>query len=249
MSEEKNAGVQPGQVPPALGYAFARPQLATLALTHSSHANENGGEHNQRLEFLGDAVLELCVTAELFSRFPKAREGELTRMRSEMVKSATLAAVAESLGLGAALLLGRGEDAQAGRTKQSVLEDALEAMLGAIYLDGGLEAAREVVLRIFAGLWPRALPGQGGQDSKTRLQEMALRRLGGSPLYRLLAARGPAHAPSYEVELLLPDGRSFVASAPACKKAEHAAAALALAALGEEDAAESEAERTPDRAV
>ena len=151
----------------ALGHDFARADLLRLALTHSSWANEHGAgqEHNERLEFLGDAVLELCVSQKLFSSIPGAREGELTRLRSELVSTESLAQRAREQGLDKRLLLGRGEERQGGRERDTVLSDLFEAVLGAIFADGGFAAAasgpstRPRKRRL--SCWARAYDGAG----------------------------------------------------------------------------------------
>lgn len=229
-----------------LGHAFDRPALLELALTHSSWSNEYGmgQKHNERQEFLGDAVLELSVSWELFCRFPGAREGELTKMRALLVSTVSLAQRARELGLDALIKLGKGEENQGGRSRDAVLSDALEAVLAAVYEDGGYEAARESVRRIFAAHWPQAAAKQPRlKDNKTRLQEAALQLFKERPSYVQLASRGPEHAKIFEVLLRLPDGREFPASGSSCKKAEQEAARLALAAL--EDAAGLSGEDTP----
>lgn len=222
----------------ALGHAFLRPELLDLALTHSSWANENGrGEHahNERLEFLGDAVLELCVSAQLYRRFPEAREGQLTRMRAHLVSTVSLAERARKIGLDALLKLGRGEENQGGRSRDSVLSDAFEAVLAAVYEDGGFVAAQDAVGRLFADRWPvcaeRTLP----KDCKTRLQEASQQKFGRAPLYTRVGSRGPEHAKIFEVALHLPDGTEIVAAGRSCKKAEQDAARQALEYLGRTD--------------
>ncbi|MEG6502593.1 MULTISPECIES: ribonuclease III [unclassified Desulfovibrio] len=219
-----------------LGHGFIRKDLLELALTHSSWANEcgPGQEHNERQEFLGDAVLELCVSWELYRRFPSAREGELTKMRSGLVSAVSLAERARSMGLDRLLKLGRGEESQGGRKRDAVLSDALEAVLAAIYEDGGFAAAQEAVARIFAGQWPsRAGDGKASKDYKTRLQEASQQRYGQAPLYTRVGSHGPEHSKVFEVALRLPDGTEFSASGSSCKKAEQQAACMALEALGE----------------
>ena len=131
-----------------IGYRFKDESLLVLAVTHSSWANEHaaGNAHNERLEFLGDAVLEIAVSAQLFARFPDAREGELTRLRSSLVNEATLAAVARKLHLDGCLRLARGEENQGGRQRDSLLSDAMEAVFGGVFVDGGIEEARAVKL-------------------------------------------------------------------------------------------------------
>lgn len=216
-----------------LGHEFRKPALLSLALTHTSFANEAGrrGMHNERLEFLGDAVLELCVSEQLYERFPAAREGELTRMRAHLVSTVALAPLARELGLDQALLLGRGEESQGGRNRDAILSDALEAVLAAVFCDGGFSAARAAVGRVFAGHWPESGGGEPEKrvkDAKSHLQEVAQARFRACPVYALVGSSGPEHAKIFRVSLTLPDGRRYEAESTSCKKAEHCAAALAL---------------------
>ena len=213
-----------------LSHAFGDYRLLELALTHSSWANERGqaGQHNERQEFLGDAVLELCVSWELYRRFPSLREGELTRLRADMVGTASLARKARELGLDALLLLGCGEERQGGRSRDAILSDVFEAVLAAVYQDGGYAAAQGVVERVFAQDWPRDVTPQRSKDHKTHLQELCLQRFKGRPAYSLLACSGPEHARVFDVMLELPDGRAFYAQGRSCKKAEQEAARLAV---------------------
>jgi len=215
---------------PVLGYTFVKPELLDLALTHSSWANEcgMGQNHNERLEFLGDAVLEICVSAQLYRRFPDAREGELTKMRAHLVSTVSLAERARKIGLDTMLKLGRGEESQGGRTRDGVLSDAFEAMLAAVYEDGGFDAAREAVARLFADRWPTAASKTMPKDYKTRLQEASQQQFGEAPLYTRLGSNGPEHAKVFEIGVKLPDGREFVATGSSCKKAEQNAAQQAL---------------------
>lgn len=217
-----------------IGYAFADAGLLILALTHSSWANENGREHqhNQRLEFLGDAVLELCVSDELFHRYPEAREGPLTEMRAGIVSEQSLAELARHLGLDAGMRLGRGEEMQRGRQKDSLLADVFEAVLAAVYEDGGYAAARNVVRHVFAPLWPATVKTAKDRDPKSRLQEACQKMFREVPVYTLRSATGPEHAKIFDVSLCLPNGKHYYATNTSCKKAEQAAAANALAALG-----------------
>ncbi|WP_300787562.1 ribonuclease III [uncultured Desulfovibrio sp.] len=222
-----------GRLERALGYRFANRSLLALALTHSSWANEGGSlrQHNERLEFLGDAVLELAVSKELFERFTRLREGELTRLRSQLVSTPSLARLARSLDLGRALFMGRGEERQGGRDRDAVLSDAFEAVLAAVYEDGGFAAAHACVRKLFSPLWPKredASPRH--KDFKTLLQEIMQQRYRDRPLYRLLASHGPEHAKVFEVVVSLPDGREYAACGTSCKKAEQEAARLALEA-------------------
>jgi len=221
------------QIEKRLGYAFQCHALLDSALTHSSWANEQGqaGQHNERQEFLGDAVLELCVSWELFQRFPAVREGELTKLRSEMVSTASLARKARELGLDVALKLGRGEEHQGGRNRDTVLSDALEAVLAAVFEDGGFAAAQKVTGRIFDGDWPKQIGQPTQKDYKTSLQEVVLQRFRERPSYSLVSAKGPEHAKVFDVCLNLPDGRTFRAQGRSRKRAEQEAARMALESL------------------
>lgn len=225
----------PALAGPALGHAFARPELLTTALTHSSWANERGDAlgHNERLEFLGDAVLELCVSEELFSRFPEAPEGELTLLRSQLVNEASLAALARRLCLEEHVRLGRGEENQGGRSRQALLSDVFEAVIGAIFLDGGYGAAKAFILRAFDGGWPKRPAAPKTKDFKSRLQEYTQKAHKSRPVYSLLGSEGPEHDKRFEIRLTLPDGQVITAVEKSVKKAEQMAALLALRALGE----------------
>ncbi|MDR2055580.1 MAG: ribonuclease III [Desulfovibrio sp.] len=221
-----------------LGHVFARPELLTQALTHSSLANEcpHAQEHNERLEFLGDAALELCVSSALFRRFPAAREGELSAMRSRLVSAGSLARLARELGLDKLLMLGRGEEMQGGRCRDSVLSDVFEALLAAVYEDGGFAAALAAVEGLFAPYWPGLdEEPRRPKDYKTRLQEKTLQIFRDRPRYQMKASHGPDHARVFSVALRLPDGREFSGSGTSCKSAEQDAARKALAALREEE--------------
>jgi len=219
----------------ALGHAFARPELLTTALTHSSWANERGDAlgHNERLEFLGDAVLELCVSEELFSRFPEAPEGELTLLRSQLVNESSLAAMARRLSLEDHILLGKGEENQGGRARPALLSDAFEAVIGALFLDGGYAAAKDFVVRVFEGVWPARPAAPKTKDFKSRLQEYTQKIHKSRPVYSLLGSDGPEHDKRFQVRLTLPGGRVITAVEKSVKKAEQMAARLALEALGE----------------
>lgn len=214
-----------------LHYEFSQVKLFIQALTHTSHANEHGGEHNERLEFLGDAVLELAVSHKLFQKFPEAQEGQLTRMRSALVSEQAPAAITRRIGLGPCLLLGKGEQAQGGRDKNSVLSDGLEALLGAVYLDGGLQAAQSCVEHMYAGQWPSPPEIFRPRDFKSQLQELTQRVWKARPVYTLSDSRGPEHAKKYTVTLTLPDGRQVEWTERSMRKAEQGAAAQALRML------------------
>ncbi|MGE4558471.1 MAG: ribonuclease III [Desulfovibrionaceae bacterium] len=220
----------------SIHYRFDQVKLLTQALTHSSHANEQGGgafENNERLEFLGDAVLELVVSRELYERYPEAAEGNLTRIRSSLVKEAALAGVAREIRLDQHLLLGKGEEGQGGRNRDSLLADGLEALIGAIFLDGGFEPAMRVVLDLLQDRWPQNLSVPRPRDYKSRLQELTQQLYKDRPVYSLLGASGPEHEKVFEVSVRLPTGETFIALETSLKRAEQGAAAQALHSLGE----------------
>jgi ribonuclease-3 len=217
-----------------IGHPFHDRARLELALTHKSFLNENpdcGRSHNERLEFLGDAVVDLAVGQIIMDQAPQASEGELSRRRATVVSEAALAEVALAVDLGQWLFLGRGEEQSGGRQKASVLADALEAIIGAIYLDAGFPAALEVVKRLFA----TRIAGAGraaGEDWKTRLQEEAARRRL-SVKYQVLSTSGPDHDKRFEVALLLGDVERARGQGKSKKEAEQKAAELALAWLAE----------------
>jgi ribonuclease III len=213
-----------------LDQPFQNLGLLDQALRHSSYAHDNpgSGPSNERLEFLGDAVLALTVSALLLARFPESSEGEMSRGRAALVNARQLAALARRLGLGAYLLLGRGEEGQAGREKPSLLANALEALLGAVYLDSGLEAAAQLTARWFGPLISSALPGQ---DFKTSLQEFTHARYKTPPSYHLLTESGPRHARHFQVEVRLKDQPLAQGEAHTKKEAEQQAAQKALKIL------------------
>lgn len=214
-----------------LGVAFRRRDLLRLALTHPSAVSGPGpaGRHNQRLEFLGDAVLQFILTAELYRRFPASEEGPLTQARARLVNGPALAAQARRLGLGAHLILGRGEAAAGGRERSSNLADAFEAVLGALYLDQGLEAATRVVKECFrAALDQIAVGAADLNNPKGELQERLQTEGRPPPTYRLEAVSGPDHARRF-VCSVHHEGRLLGSGEGASKKeAEAAAAAAAL---------------------
>lgn len=224
-----------------LGHTFQNAAILDEALTHASHANEAGiPYYNERLEYLGDAVLELCVSEILFSNHPDFDEGRLTKERSYIVREATLAKWAQTLGIPSLLRLGKGLEMQNGRENASILADAMEAVLGAVFLDGGYMAARKVVGRHMANGAQRDADAavasnranREAKDAKSRLQER-LQAMGGKPPSYVLKRRtGPDHASTFEVELCLSDGRAFAAGlGNSIKSAEFAAAENALAQL------------------
>ena len=218
-----------GALERVLGYAFTDRATLEVALRHTSWLNEHpgtAGGDNERLEFLGDAVLDLVVGHRLMTRFPELREGELSVTRAQVVSEAGLAEIAGALGLGQWLRLGKGEDKSGGRTKRSILADAFEAVVAAVYLDGGYPAAAAMVERLLA---PRieTVEHTGFYDFKTRLQEMALARLKLSPVYKVVAELGPDHAKRFVVEVWIGDELYARADGTSKKSADQQAAAAA----------------------
>ena len=203
-------------------------------MAHRSWCAETGHvESNERLEFLGDAVLGVVVTDHIFRTYPHLPEGELAKVRASVVNSAALAEVATELDLGAALLLGKGEDQSGGREKPSILADAMEALIGAVYIDRGLDAATELVMTLFGERMNEAAAGPGGQDYKTRLQELAARYLDALPHY-VVAAEGPDHAKSFHAVVYLGDQARGEGDGRSKKQAEQAAAREAWEKLAAE---------------
>lgn len=218
-------------------------------MAHRSYCAENPPLcSNERQEFLGDAVLGLVVTDHVFCTYPELPEGQLAKVRASVVNSVVLAEVAAELEVGAALLLGKGEAASGGRSKASILADAMEALIGATYLDGGWEPASALVLRLLGDRIQEAAAGPGGQDHKTRLQELASSRFGRLPTYTVIEA-GPDHAKRFVASVRL-DGRTWEGAMGRSKKqAEQAAAREAWAALSVEVAALAVAVEDPEDSV
>jgi ribonuclease III len=210
-----------------LGYSFKNGELLVQALTHSSHANERSRdvEDNEQLEFLGDSILGFLVSDYLFRAYPHLTEGQLSRLKGFFVSSANLVKYAEKLHLGTYLHLGKGEEKTGGRTKQALLVDALEAVLGAIYLDGGMDEARRMMLRFLepqmedVGESDRQL-----RDFKTELQEQLQARHRGRAEYTLASEEGPDHQKLFTVDVVI-DGAALASGAGLTKKAAEQAAA------------------------
>jgi len=217
-----------------LGHRFKDLSWLDQALRHSSFAHENpeAGPSNEQMEFLGDAVLALAVSHLLLQHFPQSSEGELSRGRAALVNARRLAVLARELDLGSCLLLGRGEEQQAGREKPSLLADALEAVIAAVFLDGGLQAADRLTRRWFTPLLGD-LAESPWQDFKTRLQELTQARGEGSPHYTLRSERGPSHARLFEVEVCLGERPLARGQGRTKKQAEQMAARQALETLAE----------------
>jgi ribonuclease III len=241
--------------PGRIGWDFRDGGLLIQALSHRSWCAEAGDvPSNERLEFLGDAVLGLVVAEHCYRVYPSLPEGALAKVRAAVVNTAVLAEVASELDLGAALLLGRGEDVSGGRRKASILANAVEAVIGAVYLDGGWDAAFRVVLDILGDRIELAAAGPGAEDFKTRLQEVVLHRIGELPRYEV-EGTGPDHARRYRATVLVAGNARGMGEGRSKKDAEQAAARVAWAALVEPDGGEvPEAARhgsepkVPDRA-
>jgi ribonuclease-3 len=218
----------PAALADRLGYAFRRPALLEQALTHRSF----GAVHNERLEFIGDAVLDCVIAVVLYARFPELPEGDLSRVRAHLVKRDTLARLARTLDLGRALRFGDGEQRSGGAERASNLADALEALFGAVFVDGGFEAAHAVIVGVYAADLATLTPTALGKDPKTRLQEWLQARKLPVPQYVVVAAAGEAHAQSFTVECrVAPLGEVAVGSGATRRAAEQAAAAAVYARL------------------
>ncbi len=216
-----------------LGYGFCRPDWLHQALVHSSYAYEQPqeGPSNERLEFLGDAVLSLVISDMLLAAFPEASEGQLSQRRAALVNARQLEVLARELRLGDFLLLGKGEERQSGRGKASVLANAMEAVLAAVYLDAGLEGARRVIARLYAGRLKHAGPRRSLGDFKTLLQEYTLKQFGLAPSYHLVSTGGPPHDRIFEMEVRLADRALAAGRGPSKKTAAQEAARFALEQL------------------
>ncbi|HEX7624006.1 MAG TPA: ribonuclease III [Anaeromyxobacteraceae bacterium] len=239
-----------------LGQRIVNPEVALAAVTHKSFVNEHRGEglcDNERLEFLGDAVLDLAVSHRLMEQFPSAREGELSKIRAAVVDEAGLAGIARVLDLGPLLRLGRGEELTGGREKSSLLADAVEAVVAALYLGGGLEPVLALIDRFLGEAFDRAAAGTLDRDYKTQLQELAQSRLRVSPRYRVVAEHGPDHSKVFDVELELRGEVVGKGAGRSKKDAEQAAAKLGLevmaARMAEEKSAAAPAVVTDKAAV
>ena len=218
-----------------LGYRFQDREKLNEALNHSSYANEHRGSlgSNERLEFLGDSVLGFVSAEYLYQSHPDLPEGDLTRMRAALVCEQSLYEVAKELGLGSYLKLGRGEEAGGGRQQQSILADAVEAVFAAVYLDGGIEQVRELIIRV---LLSRAPAAEERKDYKTTLQEVVQRRSGQSLTYHMVSQSGPDHNKTFLFEVRLNDQPVGQGRGHSKKEAEQAAARDALESAGGGDA-------------
>jgi ribonuclease-3 len=221
---------RPATLESRLGYRFRDAGLLDQALTHRSY----GSPHNERLEFLGDGVLDCVVAEALYRRFPNLSEGKLTRLRADLVREEALSALARGLNLGGHLRLGEGELASAGGPRSSILADAMEAVFGAILLDGGYDAARAAVLNVYGEALAQLDPARTAKDPKTRLQEYLQGAHRPLPEYRVTATRGAAHLQTFEVECVVTDPElRATGSGTSRQRAEQRAAEALLRALGQ----------------
>ena len=214
-----------------LGYTFQNRALLENALTHSSYANENkhtGAQSNERLEFLGDSVLGMVTADYLYRAHPDLPEGDLTRTRAALVCEGSLVEVAQQLNLGSYLKLGKGEDAGGGRERPSIVADAVEAVLAAVYLDGGIGSARKIIQRF---ILDREEEKSGSRDYKTALQELVQRESGQVLAYRLVGSTGPDHAKRFQVEVELNGVPVGAGEGRSKKEAEQMAAKAAIGKL------------------
>lgn len=215
-----------------LGHRFRQPDLLARALTHRSF----GADHNERLEFLGDAVLSLAISSLLFDRFAGSDEGDLTRVRAHLVREESLHRVALQMGLPEVLRLSEGEARGGGAQRASILADALEALIGATFLDGGFDAAKDLVQRLFGEVIASTEVGNWAKDAKTELQEWLQARRLPVPSYRIVATRGQAHAQTFEVECAVPAlGLAEPGEGRSRRQAEQDAARRMLDALKDSD--------------
>ncbi len=221
------------QLQAKLGIAFANPKLLTQAFTHSSYVNEHrSAKHNERLEFLGDAVLELAVSEYLFRTYPHRPEGELTKLRASIVCEPSLNKFAEQLNFGAYLLLGRGEELTGGRTRPALLADVFEAFIGALYLDQGMAAVERFLLSMVFSKVDTG-PSVKLQDYKSQLQEKVQQIGLGSVVYQLVEEQGPAHAKRFITDVVIDGLQRGSGSGRTKKESEQRAAAEALKRLSQ----------------
>lgn len=231
---EEQVGVAWAALEQRIGHRFSNRDLLARALTHRSYANEHrelSTGDNERLEFLGDAVLGLIVGHRLYLLPEGADEGDLSRLRADLVSAPSLARLARQLALGDCLLLGRGEERGGGRDRENLLADGLEAVVGAVFLDAGYAAAEAVVGRLFASLLQLSAVAPGHDDYKTRLQELLQARRQQRPEYRLVTTSGPDHQRCYEMEVLVAETVLGRGKGSTKKRAEQEAARWALESL------------------
>lgn len=218
-----------------IGYTFKDKRLLETAFTHRSYLNENraaGREHNERAEFLGDAVLELVVTEFLFAKYPDRPEGDLTAYRAALVNTQSISDAATKLGMNEYLLLSRGESRDTGRARQIILANAFEAVIGAIYLDSGYLAAKDFIAKQLFHKTDEVVAKRLWQDAKSRLQEISQERLGHTPTYELVSQSGPDHDKKFTIAVKLGTERVATGEGKSKQEAEQAAAERGLVAKG-----------------
>lgn len=217
-----------------LEYQFHDLALLDTALTHTSYVKGDGraSAHNERLEFLGDAVLELCTSEYLFIRFPDSDEGAMTRLRAQAVCESALYEVAKDYGFGRLLLLGRGEDHSGGREKPSILSDAVEAVIGALYIDGGMEVAKRFIMRFVHKSVEDAMAGRLIKDHKTMLQEYVQKHHMGQIAYELIGSSGPDHNKTFSMRVLVAGETAGTGEGRTKQEAGQHAARAALVEFG-----------------
>lgn len=222
----------------AIGYRFRNTTLLNQALTHKSYANERSGSKNgdnERLEFLGDSVLGMVISKVLYNDYPDKDEGVLTRYKSQLVSGVTLGRIAKDLLIGEYLLLGKGEERSGGRRHASNLLCAMEALIGAVYLDGDLRAASKFINKVFHLELQLVKEGKGTRDHKSVLQQIALKRFKTIPSYKIISEIGPDHKKHFIVEVALSGKRFGIGSGPNKKTAEQAAAKEAISLIQTEE--------------
>jgi ribonuclease-3 len=229
----KNTAIAINQLSKKLGYSFQEPSLLTQALTHRSAK----GAHNERLEFLGDSILGFVIAETLYEKFPQENEGDLTRMRSSLVKGVTLAEVARGFNLGEYLTLGPGELKSGGHRRDSILEDAVEAIIGAVYIDSDMATCKALILSWFTERLNEIKPGQSQKDPKTRLQEYLQGRKIPLPLYEVINTTGQSHNQEFTVRCTTAEiGEAVITKGTSRRKAEQSAADKVLKIILENNA-------------
>jgi ribonuclease-3 len=218
-----------------LGYSFKTPELLQMALTHRSYINESrtrDGKHNERLEFLGDAVLELITTEFLYAKYPNKPEGDLTSYRSGLVNTSTLATVSLELGVNDFLLLSKGESKDTGRARQYILANAFEAIVGALYIDGGYDTAQKFVAKYLLPMTEDIVEKHLWRDAKSRFQELAQEREGITPSYQKVSESGPDHDREFTMAVFLGNEEIAQGMGKSKQEAEQIAAGKALTIKG-----------------
>lgn len=229
--------VELSAVEASLGLTFHDKTLLQRALTHRSYINENVSfplEDNERLEFLGDAVLDFITAEHLYHRFPEMSEGQLTSLRAALVRTETLASFASEIGLGELIFLGKGEEEHGGRTRPALLCDGFEALVGALYLDQGLEATKIFVVRVIKAAIPQILEGETDKDAKSLLQELSQKYRKITPTYRTVGERGPDHSKEFTVAAVIGKDTYGLGVGPSKQIAAQIAAEIALSRLEQE---------------